>query len=79
MIDFFNNLPEVTQEKKLKAFNLKVGELEVSKSEITDLRNVMAGGLRMTLPKQESHKIQKEVEEKPETYRTRRGESTSLF
>ncbi len=79
MIDFFHNLPEVAQEKKLKGFNVKVGELEVSKSEITDLRNVMAGGLRMTLPKQESHKIQQKEEEKPETYRTRRGESTSLF
>lgn len=78
MIDFFHNLPEVTQEKKLKAFNLKVGELQVTNSEITDLRNVMAGGLRMSLPKQELHKIQQK-EEKPETYRTRRGESTSLF
>ena len=80
MIDFFAKIDESQEtkgKKKLRIFKTHLTELNVERPELTALRVNMAMRMKVTLPKPESHKIQEPS--KPETQRTRRGESTSLF
>lgn len=80
MIDFFANISD-TQEtkgkKKLRIFKTRVTQLNVERPELTALRANMSMRMKVTLPSPVSHKIQEPS--KPESHRTRRGESASLF
>ena len=80
MIDFFNNLPDTQEKKKLRGHNIKMSDLHISKSDISELKNNISGRMKITLP--QSPKAESLIipeKEKTETQRTRRGEQTSLF
>ena len=81
MTDFFANLKDKhtqdTQEKKLRGSYFKMSEIQISKSDICELKNNICGRMKLSLPKSENHTIKQT--EIPETFRTRRGGIYSII